>query len=213
MYLNMSSPNPFLAIEETIWISTCVNQTYPMPARTKMYLNLKWPNPSHVSKATESLPLMRRNGLYLNSCWPNPSHANGIQNATQLVLTNVPWQRGQKSISICVDQHGVKMYVNMCWTNSNHASEDAKCNTTCVDQIPLMPVRTQNVSQLEMTKRTPCQRGHKMYHNLCWPIPSHATKIIKCISTCVYQTPPMPARIQIVSWHEISIQIPFQQVH
>ena len=87
------------------------------------------------------IPCQRGQEMYLYLCWPKP----------------VPWQRDQK------------MYLNLCWPNASHASEDTKCFLTWVDQTPHKKASTRNVSQLMLTKRIPCKRGHKMFRNLCWP--------------------------------------------
>ena len=62
-----------------------------------------------------------------------------------------------------------------------------------------MPARTQNSSQHVLTKPIPCHRGHKMHLNMYCPNPYHAREDSKCISTCVYQNPTIPARAQNAS--------------
>ena len=133
--------------------------TKPIPCQQghKMYLNLCWTNHPHVSE----------NRKYISTCvdqtYPMP--------AQHLCWTKCQWRH--------------KMYLNLCWPNNSDASEDTKCNSTCVNQTPSIPARTQNVSQLVLTKHFPCQRGHKMHLNMCRPILSHASEDTKCISTCV----------------------------
>ena len=56
-----------------------------------------------------------------------------------------------------------------------------------------MPVSTQNISQLMLTKPLPCQRGHKIYLTLCWQNISHAREDTKCSLICVDQGPKMAA--------------------
>ena len=56
-----------------------------------------------------------------------------------------------------------------------------------------MQGRSENVSQHVLSKPIPCQRGHKMYLNLCG------------------QTPPMPARTQNVSQTVLRKRLSFQQ--
>jgi hypothetical protein len=57
----------------------------------------------------------------------------------------------------------------------------ARTQNSCVDHIPPMPERTENISQLELKT----------------PIPWNACEDTKCISTCADQTTPMPARRKI----------------
>ena len=78
-----------------------------------------------------------------------------------------------------------------------------------------MPVRTHNASQHVLKKPLICQRGHKIYLNMCWPNtrklarteihrlmcwpnPSHASEDTKYISRCVDYTPSMPEGTQHV---------------
>ena len=123
------------------------------------------------------------------------------------------------------------MHINMFWPNPTHASDNINCFSTWVYQSSPMPARTQNSSQHVLTKPIPCHRGHKMhlnrcwpnlthvsegkknYFNLCWPNLSHESEDIKCISTWVYQTHPLPARTQIYSQHVLNIRIPSQREH
>ena len=74
-----------------------------------------------------------------------------------------------------------------------------------------MPGRTQNVSEHAFTKSTLCQRGHKMHLNMCWPKPTHASKDIKCISTCFDQNSPKSARTQNLSEYVLTKSIPCQR--
>ena len=83
------------------------------------------------------------------------------------------------------------------------------------DQTYRMQARTQNVTQDMFTKPIPWQRRHKMYVKLILFKPSHASKEKKklyqfvitkhdseetrLISTCVDQTPTMPAKKENVS--------------
>ena len=67
-----------------------------------------------------------------------------------------------------------------------------------------MPASTYNISQLVLTKHLPCQPGHIMLINLYWRIPSNASEDIKCISTCVDHTHPMPASTQDIPKHVLT---------
>jgi len=78
-----------------------------------------------------------------------------------------------------------------------------------------MPASTQNASQYVLNRPLVYQQRHKMLLNMCWARTnsenkkihliicwsnvSHATEDTKFISTCVYQTHPMPARTQYVT--------------
>ena len=50
-----------------------------------------------------------------------------------------------------------------------------------------------------MNKPITSQREHKIYLNMCWP--THASKNIKYNSTCIKQTPSMPASTLNASQH------------
>ena len=72
-----------------------------------------------------------------------------------------------------------------------------------------MTARKENASRHVMTKPLPCQRGHKMYLNKCWPNPSNVSED----STYVGQTHPMPARTLHVSQQVMTKHFSFQQRH
>ena len=101
----------------------------------------------------------------------------------------------------------------MCWPKPSHASEDLESILTCVKQTDLMTARTHNVSQHVLTNLIICQRGHRMYLNMCWQSPSHASDETKCISTCVDQTPPISETIDNVSQYVLSKLLPCQRGH
>ena len=84
-----------------------------------------------------------------------------------------------------------------------------------------MPVRTQNETQQMLTKPISCRRGQNMYLKLCKPNPPmpgrtqivcqfvfinifHERQDTQCISTCVDQTHPLPARTLIVFQFEMT---------
>jgi hypothetical protein len=132
-------------------------------------------------------------------------------------------------LNVCWRKRGHKMYVNVCWPNPFHDPEDIKSISTCVDETYPMPARTQNASQNVMTKSMPCKRahqiyittcvkvtscqqGHKIYLNLCSTYISHAWEDTKYISTCVEQTPPMPARNQNVTQDVFTKPLPLSQL-
>jgi hypothetical protein len=83
------------------------------------------------------------------------------------------------------------MHLNMSLQNPSNASEGTKCIITRADQSAPVPAWLQNVSQSVLIKPVKCQRGQKMYLNMC----SHAKEDKKFISTCAEQTHPVPANI------------------
>ena len=160
-----------------------------------MQRNMCCPNRSHASEEKKSLhvlsihiPCQRGHKMYLNMCWPKPS------------LT----RENRKCISTCVEKTppmaaGEKINHNLCWPNPSHACEYQKCIPTSDVQTHLMPVRTEKLSQNVLSKQIPCQRGHKIYLNMCRPNPSNASENTKCTSTCDEHTHHMPARAQNAS--------------
>jgi hypothetical protein len=90
---------------------------------------------------------------------------------------------------------------------------DTKCISIWVDQTLHMPAKTWNLSQLVLTKRIPCQRGLKMYLNMCQPNPSHARENVIFFSACFDQTTPLPTKTQNISQLVFTKSIPCQQGH
>ena len=194
------------ATENTKCISSFVYQTHLMPLRTK---NVS----EHVLK--KSIPCQRGHKICLNLCGPNLSLAweDTEYISTCVDQTNLTTARTQNVSQVVLTKHhscqpGPKMHLNLCWPDASHASEDPKCISTCVDQTPPMTARTQNASQHVLTKRLPCQRGNKTYLNMCWPNLSNDSEDTKYISSCVDQTPLMPARSQNVSQHLLTKILP-----
>jgi hypothetical protein len=130
--------------------------------------------------------------MYLNSSWSYPfQEIAEKQNASQLVLTkSLLCSEETRYFLICNDQiqpmpartqsvpHNLltkpvllkrsqKMQLNLCWPNTSHYRPDTNCISKCVDYTPPIPVRTQNVSQFELTKPISREREHKMYLNMC----------------------------------------------
>jgi hypothetical protein len=194
MYLNMSCPNTL----ETKCVSTCIDQTPPMPARTENAFQ-------HV--LTKPLPCQLGHKIISTFVDQTPAMPRRTQNASQHVLTiPIPCQRRQY------------MHLKMCWPNPSNASEDTKffstcvdktqpmtawtlhvltkqitCISSCADQADSKPARTQNASQIVLTNPT---HGNKMYFKkdlvdhvsedtryikMCSPNPSFASKVTKCI--------------------------------
>ena len=144
MYLNLDWPKHEHKSEETKCITTWVEETHPMPARTQNISQLVLNKAIHASNESK----------WISNCvdqtHPMPAR---IQNESEHVLTeSLPCLRWYK------------MHFNMCRPNSSHASEDTKCISTCVantnyaceyikcirawvDQTPQKPVRTKSTSQ------------------------------------------------------------------
>ena len=73
-----------------------------------------------------------------------------------------------------------------------------------------MPVRTQNVSQLELTNHLSCQREQKMHVDV-WKNPSHFREATKHITSWIDQTNPMPACNKYVSQIEFTKHLTSQR--
>ena len=195
MYLNMCWPNRSHASEDKKWITTCIDQMPSMPA-TKLIvsLNMHWTIPSHSSKVTKYIltcvdqTCQRGHKMYHNLCWTNTFRAT-VDTRCISTSQHLACQRGNK------------IYLNMCWANPSHASEDTESISTCVDQTPHISTRTEYASQHVFNKYIPCQRGLKIYLNLCWPNTFNASKDTCCISAYLDQTDPMTARTENESQH------------
>ena len=159
-------PGPNLSLDsgDTKYISTCVDQTPPMPGQTQKKTCFDQGIPLPVRKQNvrcvpKPIQYDRGNKVYLNLCWPKSYHAC----------------EDTKCISTC--QRGQKMHHNMSWLILSHASEDTKCISTyveqtlpcqrrkkcistCVEQTSLMPTKKSNVSQIVLTKPIPYLRVH-----------------------------------------------------
>ena len=187
MHLNLCWQNLLHAWNAFQYVST---KPIPCQIENKMHLHFCWPNPTHVGEETK----------FISTC-VEKTHpmTDRTQNVSQHVLT--------KSL-LC--QRGHKEHLNMCWSYLSHASNEEKCISSFVDQTHSMPAKicnesqhvlnkpiscpsehktppmtptTQNESQHVLRKPIPWQRGNKMYLNLCWPKPSHASIETKCMST------------------------------
>ena len=175
-YLNMSRPNITHSSLDTKCISTCVDQTNPIPDRTEKASQ-------HV--LTKPIPCQLGHKIYLNLCWQRG----------QKMLQNLCWT---KPITW---QLGPKIYLNKCSLYLSYASDYNKCISTCVEESLPMPARTENLPQNVLMKLLPCQQGLKMHLNMCWTNTSHVSEQTICISTCVDQTHPMPVSTQNASPH------------
>ena len=120
-------------------------------------------------------------------------HAStGTKSIATCVTTPNLTSEATKCISTCVDQNllmserTIKVF-QLVLTKPTACQLGQQFISTCVDQTQPMPARTQNASQIVLTKKIPWQRGHKMYHNSCWPSPYNVRQDTKCISTRVDQ--------------------------
>jgi len=127
-----------------------------------------WPKP---------LPSQRGQNMQLNICWRIIPHASDDtkctstcdeqmhpmlarkQNASQHVLTK-PSQASE--VIKCISTY----------VHYTHVSVATICIWSRIDQNLSMPARTQNATQHVLTKPIPCQRGLKMYLNMCWTMTS-----------------------------------------
>jgi len=186
MHLILCRLNPSHASKDTKCISSFVEQTHPMPARTqnvsqhvlnnpitcqgehKMHLILCRLNPSHASKdikcisrfveQTHPMPAMTKNSLSI------PSHANQDTKCIPTSVEQTPSHASEdrEFISTCVYQSHPKpartQKVSLyVLTQPSHDRENSKCNTTCVDQTPPLPASSQNAYQHGLTKLLACQ--------------------------------------------------------
>ena len=184
----------------------CVDHFRVMPTRTQNASQLVLTKPipcqrGHKMHLNMCRPCQPGNKMNLNMCWPNADMPARTQNISQLVLTKpTPCKGGHKmylkrarkqSVSQPVltkpflFQRRHKIYLNLCWPNPSHTREDTKYISTCVYQNHPMSARTQNSSQLVLTKPLTCQQWVKMYNNLRWPNPSLAIENTKFISTWI----------------------------
>ena len=177
--------------ENSKCIYTCVNQpmqastqnayqlvlTKPKQCQPdhKMHLRMCWQNSSH-GKEEKNAP---QHGVDHSN--PMPART---QNASQHMMFNpIPCQdtkiistcvyeiypmpaKTEKFISTCVDlnlpcQRGQKIHRNMCSTKPSNASEDTLYLNSCW-LSPSHVWRTQNISQLVLTKPLPSEREHKI---------------------------------------------------
>ena len=191
IYLNMCWTNASHHSMDTKWVSTCVAQN-PPKIETKqnvsqyvltkiiclrghiIYLNLCWPNPSHISEdtkcisiCTKLLPSQRGHKMYLKMCWPNASCACADTSCIPTCVEETQPMRAET-------QNATQSVL----AKPSHSSEDTKCISIWVDQIHHLPARPQIASQHVLSKPILCQRGHRM-----------------CL-TCVDKTLLMPARRQ-----------------
>jgi hypothetical protein len=205
----------------TIFISTCVDKTPPMTARTQ-----------HLSLLvlTEPLPRQWRHKLHLIMCWLNPSLAREDRVNLSMCWPN-PFHASEG-----------KKHINKFWHNTSHANEHTK--STPRQGEHKMPVKNPSNAReghkkhLNFVDQT--IPGLKMYLNLWWSKPSYAREYIKynstcvdqtlicqlehkiyrisywgqkCISTCLHQTPHMPSRSQSATQIVSSKNNPCQQKH
>ena len=183
MYLNIWCPNHYHASEDIKCISTCVDQTLLIPARTQNLFQHVLPKPIECQRGLN---------MYINKCWCHASEdlictskcvdqTHPIPAKTQNVSQNMyrPNSSNASEIAECLTCHRRhKMFLNMCWPNTSHSREYRKWISTCVYQTPHITAKTQNASQHGLTLQF--QREQK------W------------ISACVKQSPPLPARTQNV---------------
>ena len=145
-HLKSSEPvlkkNPSLPIEDIICISTCVDQSSLVPARTENDSQNVLSKPSLTNEDTK---------CNLNKCWSNSSIA--WEEILTYVHKIVKYQRCHKmKPKLCLTSPSnaskYKMYLHLGWLIRCRASEVTISILTYVDQKPEIPAKTQNLSQL-----------------------------------------------------------------
>ena len=176
IHLTMCCPNPYHAWEDTKCASTCVDedistcfdqthliaatrqnipQTPYMPARTP-----------YASKHVLTNSLLCHWGHKIQ-----PNHASEYSKCIKTYLNQTLHMPSRTQI---ISQ------IVLC-----HASNDKRCFSTCVEQIP---------SNASADTNCISTWYHYMCVNECWPNPSHSIVDRKCISTSADRTPTMPSR-------------------
>ena len=143
---NMCWPDLSYANQDTECISSCIDETHPMPVKIKKCISpfvnqtllcLPGHKIAHQLVLTKSIQCQWKSKMHLNMCWPEPSHA--IEHS--------------KRISTCVDQIPPM-------PASTH-------NISRVEQAAPMSAGTQHIFQLVLTKSIPCQRGNTEWISTC----------------------------------------------
>ena len=131
---------------------------------------------------TKPLPCQRGHKMHLKICSTNPSHASeDTKGISKCVDQTHPCQRekGMHLYALTKPSHSskdIKMNFNSCLPNPAHESKATNClsiygyqtypnaaRTQNVSQIVLtkyLPARIPNVSQFVLTERITCQRGY-----------------------------------------------------
>ena len=147
-------------------ITKCITICVPSIPASKLYLNKCWQNHSNVSEDTK----------FMLTWLTMPARA---QNDSKNVLIKpLPCQQGLKTHPMPVTNASQDLL-----TNLSHACKDKKSVSTCVNQYPLMFARKWYESQDVLTKQFPSEGVHKMYLNVSWTNPSHASEDTKSSST------------------------------
>ena len=131
MYLNMRLPNPYYASEDTKCNSTYVDQTHPMPARTRTVsqLVLKKTPPmqaktQYISQHVLTKTLWSQWGhkMHLNMRWPNlPNASKDTNSISKWVYQNPPMTVTKQNVSKNVLTKfmpcplGLIIYLKLCW--------------------------------------------------------------------------------------------------
>ena len=142
MHLIMFWPKLSYVSEDTKLISTCVDQTYPMQARTQT-------GTQHVLNKHNIC--QRGQKMHLNMCWPTSSLAREDIKSIWTCVYQIQCQRGHKmQHNMCWHTPPMRamteMHLNMFWSKLSYVTGDTKFISTCVDQTYPMLARSQNVS-------------------------------------------------------------------
>ena len=164
MHLIMCWPNPSHANEDSKCISTCVEQWHRWQ---KMHLNMCWPKRQRGHK------------MHLNWYWPKTL----LCERGHKIYLNMYWRKPIQC------HRGLQCFSNMWWSNITYTNEDTKSLTyqwgKKIISACVVKARTQNVSQHELTKHFPWERGHKMLLKMCWPNAYQASEDTKFIAPLV----------------------------
>ena len=222
MHLNVCWAN-----DDTSCISIYVDHTVPCQHGQNFDRNICWQKPSHSCEDTKCMsprfnkpiPWKREQKMYLNMRWPNPC----------------PTTEHTKCILTCVDQTQPISAKHKILSTSVHRTPVLPASKRNVYQLLLTkPNRCQRevltkpntyASLHALSLLLHCQRTHKMHINLSWQRPIHGSEHIKCnptlvgqplndikaskcISTCIDESLPLPARKRNASQHVFPRPIP-----
>ena len=153
-----------------------------MKARTKMYLNLGWANRSHDKVNNKSYSTCVDQKLSMPGKTQTPCIPAQIKKTQHLLTKHLPCRLGSK-IHLYFSRHNTSLSWEhkKCFsvvTKPSNVNDNTKCIWTCVDQIYPMPAR---ISPLVLTKPLSWQQRDKIFLNLCWPNPEHASEDTICI--------------------------------
>ena len=175
--------------KDTKCISTWVDQTHPLQARTQNASQHALNNAYQASEDTKCIAPW---------VYQSPLMTERIQNVRQHVLIKpLPSPRGQN------------MQLNMCRRMLSHGCDDTKCNWTCVEQTasqnvltkPLISMRGHKLNlDMYWPKLIPCHRGLTMYLYIWWTNITFANEYKKCIFNILLPNLSHPSEDKKCNW-------------